>query len=72
MLKLLASLFLLITLGTTQGAYAGPYEDAEALFNRGDNETAVRIWRPLAAQGHAKAQTSLGWMYEHGGCPALC
>ena len=66
MLKLLASLFLIITLGTAQGAYAGPYEDADAAYRRGDLETAVRMWRPLAAQGHAKAQISLGFMYEHG------
>ena len=66
MLKLLASLFLTITLGMAQGANAGPYEDAEAAYNRGDLETAVRMWRPLAAQGNALAQYNLGLMYGNG------
>ena len=36
MRKLLASLFLIITLGTTQGANAGPYEVGMDWYNRGD------------------------------------
>ena len=66
MLKLLASLFLIMTLGTTQGAYAGPFEDGEAARSRGDYATALSLWRPLAAQGNANAQYNLGVMYERG------
>jgi len=66
MRKLLASLFLLITLGMSQGANAGPFEDGRAAFKRGDYATALRLWRPLAAQGNAQAQSALGRMYEHG------
>ena len=66
MRKLLASLFLIITLGTAQGAYAGPYEDADAAYRRGDYATALSLLRPLAAQGNAKAQYNLGVMYERG------
>ena len=66
MRKLLASLFLIITLGMAQGAYAGPYEDAEAAYNRGDYATALSLLRPLASQRHAKAQIYLGFMYEAG------
>ena len=66
MLKLLASLFLIITLGTAQGAYAGPLEDGMAAFNRGDYATALSMWRPLAAQGNAVAQFVLGFMYRNG------
>lgn len=66
MLKLLALLFFTITLGTTQGAYAGPFEDGEAAWSRGDYATALSMWRPLAAQGNAKAQYNLGLMYDNG------
>ena len=32
----------------------------------GDYVTALRLWRPLAAQGHAYAQYNLGGMYHQG------
>ena len=66
MRKLLASLFLIITLGTTQGAYAGPYEDAKAAYSRKDYATALSLLRPLATQGNAEAQVGLGFMYNNG------
>lgn len=37
--------------------------EGEAAFNRGDNETALSIFRPLAEQGNATAQGWLGTMY---------
>ena len=45
MRKLLASLFLIITLGTAQGAYAGPFEDGQAAWGRGDYATALSVRR---------------------------
>ena len=42
MLKLLASLFLIITLGTAQGAYAGPFEVGMDWYN-GDVPASVEI-----------------------------
>jgi TPR repeat protein len=66
MRKLLASLFLIITLGMTQGAYAGPLEDGHAAYARFDYATALSLWRPLAAQGNAQAQNALGGMYARG------
>ena len=39
---------------------AGPLEDGEAAFKRGDYATALRLWRPLANQGDARAQYYLG------------
>jgi uncharacterized protein len=45
---------------------AGPLEDADAAFNRGDYVTTLRVVRPLADQGNAKAQALLGTMYENG------
>ena len=35
-------------------------------YNRGDYATALREWRPLAEQGDASAQFSLGLSYENG------
>jgi TPR repeat protein len=45
---------------------AGPLEDAVAAYVRGDNETAVRVLRPLAEQGDARAQYHLGTRYFTG------
>jgi uncharacterized protein len=45
---------------------AGPFEDALAAYDKGDFATALRLWRPLADQGLAPAQSNLGSMYENG------
>ena len=45
---------------------AEPYDDGVAANKRGDYETAVQLFRPLAEQGHAKAQAYLGLMYAKG------
>jgi TPR repeat protein len=46
--------------------FAGPFEDGLAAYDRGDYVTALRLWRPLADQGDAVAQNSLGAMYYNG------
>jgi TPR repeat protein len=48
------------------GAIAGPWEDGMASYNRGDYAPAIRLFRPLAEQGNAKAQSALGVMYRRG------
>jgi TPR repeat protein len=48
------------------GAVAGPWEDGMASYNRGDYMPAIRLFRPLAEQGNAKAQSVLGVMYRRG------
>ena len=58
-----ASLMLVAITGV---AVAGPLEDAEAAYARGDYETALRLWRQLADQGNAQAQNKLGEMYLNG------
>ncbi len=45
---------------------AGPLDEGEAAYDRGDYATAVRLWRPLAEQGVVTAQNNLGVMYEKG------
>jgi Sel1 repeat len=48
------------------GAAAGPREDGMAAYNRGDYVPAIGLFRPLAQQGNAKAQSVLGMMYHRG------
>ena len=45
---------------------AGPLEDAVAAMFRSDNVNAVRLLRPLAEQGNAKAQYYFGTRYYTG------
>jgi uncharacterized protein len=47
-------------------ANAGSLEDAIAADARGDYATAMRLLRPLAEQGNADAQESLGKIYKWG------
>ena len=47
-------------------AVSGPFEDGWNAFNSGDYATALRLWRPLAEQGNAGAQFSLGIMWANG------
>jgi len=48
------------------GVAEGPFEDGLAAYQRGDYTTALRLLRPLADKGDAKAQFSLGVMYDKG------
>ena len=50
----------------TVAAFAGPWEDGMAAYNRGDYMPAIRLFRPLAVQGNAKAQNVLGVMFRKG------
>lgn len=47
-------------------AVAGPLEDGFAAYQRGDYAEAMRVWQPLAEQGDAFAQGTLGFMYGTG------
>jgi TPR repeat protein len=42
------------------------FQRAQAAYNREDYATALREWRPLAQQGDAEAQYSLGVLYLEG------
>jgi uncharacterized protein len=56
----------LLALALFSAAAAGPLEDGQAAYQRGDYATALQILPPLAEQGNAFAQNALGWMYENG------
>lgn len=47
-------------------AFAGPWEDGMASYNRGDYMPAIRLFRPLAEAGNTKAQHLIGVMYHKG------
>jgi TPR repeat protein len=48
------------------GAIAGPLEDADRAYDRGDYDTAFSLWQSLADQGDASAQLHLGLMFDGG------
>ena len=45
---------------------AGPLDDASTAYHRGDFAAALKLIRPLAEQGDARAQANLGVLYENG------
>jgi TPR repeat protein len=47
-------------------ADADPFRDGLDAFNSGDYGRAFSIWWPLAHNGNAKSQASLGFMYYSG------
>jgi TPR repeat protein len=57
---------LVLSLSLAAPVAAGPFEDGVAAYDRGDYATALQLFRPLAEQGHAAAQFSLGLMYRNG------
>ncbi len=62
----LLSLLLILLVCAAGPAVAGSFEDATAAYERRDFSTALRLWRPLADQGHAGAQLRLGRLYYDG------
>ncbi len=66
MTQLLVFPVLLITLLLGTPACTAYSQKGLDAFQRGDYETALREWRPLAEQGNARAQTALGLMYAEG------
>ena len=66
MRNLVRASVLLLALGLSEPVLAGPLEDARAAYDKQDYTTALRLLRPLAAQGDADAQFHLGVMYQVG------
>jgi TPR repeat protein len=55
-----------LAFATIATARAAPFDDAIAAYKHGDYEFALRIFRPLAEEGNAKAQGNLGRLYALG------
>ena len=63
MKRIALTVVLLVSLAAP--AWAG-FDEGFAAYERGDYETALREWEPLAEQGHAEAQFNIGLMYDKG------
>ena len=68
MRKLTAALCLTfaVLFGSVGVSASADFEKGLTAFKSGDYETALREWKPLAEQGHAKSQFNLGVMYQKG------
>src|SRR5450755_4142041 len=67
MTKLIAALVLFLAFTTLDSPVAaGPLEDGLEAYDHKDYGTALRLLRPLASNGNALAQNSLGLMYGNG------
>ncbi len=64
MRRLLAVITLAV--GLVGGARAEPHDDALGAYEAGEYEAALAVWRALAEQGHARAQSSLAFLYQNG------
>jgi len=63
--RLLVSTILFAFITITPAASGDPFEDGARAFERGDYDTAFRIWRPLA-EHDPLAAINLGVMYAEG------
>ena len=62
----LVSIFLLLLL-TLHSVLAADFKKGLDAAKKGNFETALKEWRPLAEQGDLYAQYNLGLMYDYGG-----
>lgn len=62
--SILIGVAMALFLGTR--AWAGPWEDGMAAYNRADYVPAIKLFRPLAQAGNVKAQNVIGEMYHKG------
>jgi TPR repeat protein len=66
MKQLLILPVLLLTLLVGTPAFSADFQKGLTAAQSGDYATALREWTPLAKQGDARAQSSLGLLYEAG------
>lgn len=67
MLEFLSTIFIYLSLSLS--VYADDTDDfynGVAAYDKGDYQTAIQLWKPLAEQGYAQAQFNLGIMYDNG------
>ena len=63
---LLSLTFLFLFSGSVYGGDEDDFQVGLEAHKRKDYKEAVRLWLPLAEQGHASAQYNLGLMYHQG------
>jgi len=57
---------LVVSLSLVAPVLAGPFEEGDAAYNRGDYATALRLWLPLAEEGQVNSQYNVGLIYAKG------
>ena len=65
-MRTIAKAMALFLLFWSVSGQAQDFQKGIEAYQQGDFETALEEWRPLAEQGHADAQVSLGAMYHYG------
>jgi len=55
-----------LALGPCGAAMAGPFEDGQAAYDRGDYSQALQLWRAAAETGDARSEQMIGLSYELG------
>ena len=66
MIKKIKILIVTVFLTAFGGITYADFNDGWVASEEGDYKTAFNEWKPLADQGDADAQHSLGWMYGNG------
>ena len=66
LIKQLVVVPLAILLLTFSVSIADDFDEGVDAYNKGDYQTAMKIWKPLAELGDANAQHNLGLMYDKG------
>jgi TPR repeat protein len=56
----------LLAVASASLSHGEPFTDGVAAYEQEDYAAAASLWRPLAEQGNARAQASLGFLYLHG------
>jgi len=65
-MKALLRSFVLAMVLAAGPALAQNFEDGMAAFQKGDYQTAFKVWQPMAEAGEAEAQRNIGVMYQQG------
>lgn len=66
MTRLLIFPILLLTMLFVNPVFSADFQKGLEAAQKGDFQTALQEWVPLAEQGHAFAQGNLGLLYENG------
>ncbi len=53
-----------LALAFSGNVFAGPFEDADTAYQRGDYSAAMESLIPLAEQGDLRAQVNLGTIFQ--------
>ncbi len=64
--KTVISVLLLLLLCLTQNTFANTFEEGKQAYLKKDYSRAIEILKPLAENGNAKAQITMGIMYDYG------